>query len=942
MPPISPPQEQINPILELFTSGQMQQALNALDVLSRDYPDDSLLLNIRGACYAGLGQKDAAVESYKKAVLLKPDYAKAHYNLAGALQETGQLDEAVKSYESAITLEPDNAEAHNNLGNVYRELGQLDTAIKSYKKAIVINPDYVEAYYSLGLTFQDLGQLEDTVKSYKQVLTIKPDFAGMHNNLGNVYRELGELDAAVKSYKKAIVIKPDYAEAYFNQGITFQALDQLDSAVKSYKNAITIKPDYFEALNNLGVALNNLGDIDEASNCYKSAIDIKPDYAEALNNLGIVLKELDKSDSAADCYKKAIAIKPDFAEAYNNLGIVLLDLNQLNQAAKSFEQAIALKSDYAEALNNLGIVLKELGKSDGAIDCYKKAIAIKPDYIEAHNNLGISLMDLGELEASAKYYANALAIKPNYTYALNNLGVVFNRLGKLDEANNCYELALNFNARYAEAYSNRGNLMTDFGRFEEALKDYQKAYKLQPDIDYMLGNILNTKMYICIWDDLSEQTDKLMQKINNGDKAVGPFAALSITDDPDLQKRVAEIYVNDKFQISNVLPKIERYPKHKKIRIGYFSADFREHPVSTLTAELYEIHDRSHFEVYAFSYGPDTKDEMNLRIKAGVDHFYNVQMMSHKDVVLLSRETEIDIAIDLGGFTQHSRAEVLSMSVAPIQVNYLGYSGTMGAEFMDYIIADNIIIPQENKKYFSEKITYLPNSFMVNDTKIEVSKRNFTRQEAGLPSDRFVFCCFNNHYKITPKVFNSWMRILSQVDGSVLWLSKANKTIVNNLKKEAEYNGIDEARLIFAPHLEFMEDHLNRVKLADLFIDTLPYNAHATSSDALRMGLPVLTCVGKSFASRVAASLLSSVGLPELITSTQEEYEGLAIELATNPKKLKAIKDKLANNLPSAPLYDTPLFTKHLESAYKMMYDRYHKGLEPDHIYVKHLNSSNL
>ena len=551
-------------------------------------------------------------------------------------------------------------------------------------------------------------------------------------------------------------------------------------------------------------------------------------------------------------------------------------------------------------------------------------------------------MDLGELEASAKSYAKALSINPDYAYALNNLGVVFNRLGKLDEANNCLELALKINPSYAEAYSNRGNLMTDFARYEEALNDYQKAYKLQPDIDYMLGNILNTKMYICIWDELTEQIDELLLKINKDDKVIGPFAALTITDDPALQKKVTEIYVNDKFPISNSLRKIGRYPKHKKIRIGYFSADFREHPVSTLTAELYEIHDRSHFEVYAFSYGPDTKDKMNLRIKAGVDHFYDVRMMSHKDVVLLSRSLEIDIAIDLGGYTQHSRAEVLLMSAAPIQVNYLGYSGTMGSEFMDYIIADNIIIPEESKHYYSEKITYLPNSFMVNDTKIEVSKRSFTRQKAGLPSIGFVFCCFNNHYKILPKVFSSWMRILSQVDGSVLWLSEANKTIIENLINEAENNGIDQERLIFAPRLEFIEDHLSRVKLADLFIDTLPYNAHATTSDALRMGLPVLTCVGKSFASRVAASLINAVGLPELITTTQQEYEALAIDLATYPKKLKAIKDKLTQNLPSAPLYDTPLFTRHLESAYKTMYNRYHEGLEPDHIYVEHSNSSNL
>jgi len=333
---------------------------------------------------------------------------------------------------------------------------------------------------------------------------------------------------------------------------------------------------------------------------------------------------------------------------------------------------------------------------------------------------------------------------------------------------------------------------------------------------------------------------------------------------------------------------------------------------------------------------------MNLRIKAGVDHFYDVRMMSHKDVVLLSRSLEIDIAIDLGGYTHRSRTELFAMSVAPIQVNYLGYSGTMGAEYMDYIIADQTLIPEESQQHYSEKITYLPNSFMVNDTKIKVSKRNFARQEAGLPGVGFVFCCFNNHYKITPKVFNSWMRILSKVDGSVLWLSKANKIIVESLKKETEYNGIDEARLIFAPRLEFIEDHLSRVKLADLFLDTLPYNAHTTSSDALRMGLPVLTCVGKSFASRVAASLLNAVGLPDLITNTHEEYEVLAVELAKNPKKLKTIKDKLAKNLPSAPLYDTPLFTKHLESAYKKMYERYHEGLESDHIYVERLNSSNL
>jgi predicted O-linked N-acetylglucosamine transferase (SPINDLY family) len=407
-------------------------------------------------------------------------------------------------------------------------------------------------------------------------------------------------------------------------------------------------------------------------------------------------------------------------------------------------------------------------------------------------------------------------------------------------------------------------------------------------------------------------------------------------DDPEIQRKVSEIYAHKKYPQSNVLSKIEHQSKDSKIRIGYFSADFRNHPVSSLRTEFYELHDRSQFEIYAFSYGPDTKDEMNLKIKAGVDHFHDVQTMSDKDLAIFSRSFEIDIAVDLGGFTQDSRTGVFALQSAPIQVNYLGYPGTMAADYMDYLIADRTVIPEEKQHYYSESIAYLPYSFMVNDKKSRISKRVLTRTETGLPTNGFVFCCFNNHYKITPNIFNGWMRILSKVDGSILWLPDGNSTTVNNLKKEAKKNGVDENRLIFAPRLTLKEDHLNRIQLADLFIDTLPYNAHTTASDSLRMGLPVLTCIGNSFASRVAASLLNAVNLPELITTTQEQYESFAIELATKPEKLNKIKDRLVNNLPTTPLYNTSLFAQHLESAYLKMYEKYQQGLDPEHIYVEH------
>ena len=336
-------------------------------------------------------------------------------------------------------------------------------------------------------------------------------------------------------------------------------------------------------------------------------------------------------------------------------------------------------------------------------------------------------------------------------------------------------------------------------------------------------------------------------------------------------------------------------------------------------AELYELHDRERFEIHAFSFGPDTKDEMNLRIKAGVDRFHDVHTMSHKEVAMLSRSLEIDIAVDLGGYTANCRTGIFAMSAAPIQIGYIGYLGTMAADYMDYLIADQTIIPQENQKYFSEKIVYLP-SFQVNDSKLSPPATIFTRQDLGLPETGFVFCCFNNAFKITPTTFDSWGRILEQVDDSVLMIYISRELAKTNLTKEIVLRGIDPNRLIFGERLP-MPEYLARYRLADLFLDTHPYNAGTTASDALRMGLPVLTCIGNSFNSREAASVLTAVNLPELITTTQEQYESLAIELATNPEQLKIIKDKLVDNLSSAPLYDTPLFTRHLESAYLTIYD---------------------
>jgi protein O-GlcNAc transferase len=710
---------------------------------------------------------------------------------------------------------------------------------------------------------------------------------------GQIQEALGAVGALIKDYPNEVLL-------YNISGICYKTIGKLDEAVKSFEKALAIKPNYAEVHYNLGVTFQELGQLDAAVKSYELALNIKPDYANACNNLGFILQGLGQLDAAVELYEKAITIKPDFADACNNLGITLRKLGQLDAAVKSYEKALAIKPDYAEAFNNLGNTLQDLGQLDAAVKSFEKAIAIKPGYAEAFNNLGNTLRDLNQLDTAIKCYEKAVTLKPDY----------------------------------AEPNYNHGNILFNLKRLDEALASYERAFAKNPEVDFLLGSLLQTKMDLCIWNDLPNNLNELTKKINNNEKVINPFPLLALIDDPELQRKTAEIYVNDAFPKNHDLPEIGLYPKHKKIRIGYFSADFYNHPVSALTAELYEVHDRNQFEIHAFSYGPDTKDKMNLRIKAGVDYFHEVRTMSHKDIAMLARSLEIDIAVDLGGFTQDARTGIFAMSAAPIQASYIGYLGTLGVSYYDYLVADQTLIPEQNQKYFTEKIVYLP-CFQANDSTQSLPDITFTREDLGLPEEGFIFCCFNNTYKFTPTTFDSWGRILKSVEGSVLLIYADNESAQINLTKEITARGIDSNRLIFGKHLS-KSKYLARYQVVDLFLDTQPYNAGTTASDALRMGLPVLTLKGNSFASRVAAGVISALNLPELITTTEEEYESLAIELATHPEKLKIIKDKLVSNLSTAPLYDTKLFTKNLESAYTMIYERHHQGLEPDHIYVKH------
>ena len=924
--------EKINSVISLFSNGSFDRALKDLESLTKDYPDDSLLFNIKGACYAGLGQLDKAVNSYKIAVTINPQYSKAHYNLGGAFHEMGAFDDSVQSYLKSLSIEPDYAEAHNNLGNVYRQQRLLDRAINSYMKAISINPDYVEAHYSIGLIFQDLGQIDSMISHIEKVLTIKPNFAEAHNNLGIALKSIGQLDDAILSYKNALTIQPKNIEVHNNLGNVYKEKGLIDEAINSYKVALKINPNIPLLNINLGNALKELDLLDDAMAAYEKAINIDSNNAEAYSNLGIVLDKLGRTDDALASYEKSINIDSNNAEAFNNLGIVLNKLGRLDEAIASYEQALLINPDYTDSHNNLGIVFKKIGRLDDSITSYEKAIKINPNDADTYNNLGIAFADLGRLNDAIASYEKAIIINPEYAETYNNLSIVFLKLKKLDQAQEYNKKALKFKPSFAEGFAIQGRIYTELKQLYKALASYEKVNLINSSLAYNLGAILNVKMNLCQWDDLPKLLVELIKKINNNEKVIVPFDLLGLIDDPMLQGKASKIYASEQFPKNSSLPNLEAYKNHKKIRIGYFSADFKIHPVATLTAELYETHDRNSFEIYAFSFGPNTNDEMNLRIKAGVDHFYDVREKSDKEIVMLARSCEIDIAIDLGGYTADSRTAIFAMSAAPIQASYIGVLSTMGAKYYDYLVAGKSMIPKENQKYFTEKIVYLP-SYQVNDSKEPLPELTFTRDDFKLPANFFIFCCFNSAFKFNPDVFDSWARILKAVKKSVLFLAIEEKEIKLNLIKEISHRGIDSKRLIFGDRIPRSE-YLARFKVTDLFLDTRPYNAGTTASDALRMGLPVLTLKGESFNSREASSVLSSLNMPELITKSEKEYESLAIELASNPDKLKNIKDRLAVNLSSAPLYDTPLFTKNLEIAYKKIYQRSQKGFQPDHIYV--------
>ncbi len=703
---------------------------------------------------------------------------------------------------------------------------------------------------------------------------------------------------------------------------------RLADAEIMYQQVLSQDARHFNALYSLGMIKAQTGRYDAAFELMDAAVKSDPQSARAYLGLGNVHAATGSFEQALESYDRALGIERQFPEALYGRGNALMALERNTEAVASYEQALALAPDWPEALTNYGNALHELKRYDEALKSYDKAIALMPGVAMLHNNRGNLLRDMRRWEEAFASLNTALAIDPHYIDAMINRGNVLQDVERYEESLAAFDRALALKPDHLAGLNNRANVLRDLRRHEEAATTIARLLELAPDWKYAPGLLFQSLRHVCNWRDYGINLDCVVQGVRAGRNADIPFAFLAVSDSAADQLQCARTYALDRYPAAPVpLWTGERY-RHDRIRVAYLSADLHDHATAYLMAGLFERHDRQRFEVVALSFGPDIKDGMRARLQASFESFIDVRDKTDYEVASMLRNREIDIAVDLKGFTADSRVGIFSHRPAPIQVNYLGYPGTMGADYMDYIVADRIVIPDRHQSCYTEKIVYLPDSYQVNDSARVIAGHTPTRSDVGLPEAGFVFCCLNNNYKITPEMFDIWMRLLGRVPGSVLWLLQSNPLSMQNLMREAEQRGIAPERLVFAPHAK-VDEHLARHRVADLFLDTVPYNAHTTASDALWAGLPVLTVAGDAFAARVAASLLDAVGLPELITNSIGQYEELALRLAENSALLTDIRSRLAHNRATCPLFDTDRFRMHIESAYLTMWKRHQRGEPP-------------
>jgi predicted O-linked N-acetylglucosamine transferase (SPINDLY family) len=673
------------------------------------------------------------------------------------------------------------------------------------------------------------------------------------------------------------------------------------------------------------------GQYGAARDVYAEAAKKMPANARAIEGMAYCAANLGDHETAFILLKQA-SDKPEVsAQALYFLGSYYLERQCYDKAIASLNQSMQIAGEYFEGLHDLAAAYASCGDVSSAFTTYKKALTYNNHSPDIHLNLGDLAMNLQWVEDAKQYYLKALTLDQNSAYAWGGYGAALAKLGQYEEALLALNKAVEHNPGLLDVWMHRGDIFNLLKRHDLALESYQKAEKIFPEMPFILGKILHQKMLVCDWNDYEILLSKIQSGIALGKMVAEPFGFQAISESEQELNICAKLFADFYFEKKN---SIAVQSQNKKIKIGYVCGEFRNQATSILMTGVYESHNKDDFEIYAFDNGLNDRSPLRGRMEAAFDHMIDIRGMSDQEAAQKIADLKIDILVNLNGYFGASRQAIFAYRPAPIQVNYLGFPGTLGAKYMDYLIADDRVIPPASYQYYCEKIVSLPNCYQANDNKRVISEKQFTRADFGLPQDAFVYCCFNNNYKITPQIFKIWMDVLINTSKTVLWLLKDSELAATNILDQAERHGVSRDRIYFAERCEPSE-HLARHQLADLFLDTFPYNAHTTASDALWSGLPILTYVGNTFPGRVTSSLLLGLGVMELIADSQEGYREMAISFANNPLDLLHIRKKIQSKRFTCALFNTEQFTKKLENAFRLMHSRSNANLPPEHCKIQ-------
>jgi protein O-GlcNAc transferase len=742
------------------------------------------------------------------------------------------------------------------------------------------------------------GQFKEALGQTEALLSDAATNTSLLNLAGVCARAIGDLSKAEAMFKSAIACDPGYANAHCNLGLVLHDLEQLPEAETAFLTAISLQPNHVDALINLGNLRQSLHRPLEAEKAYRDALNLAPTNVNALYNFGLMLSTSGRSKEAEATLRKALDLQPNLTEAYNDLGNVLMDMLRYDEADTAYQKAIAMQPDFADAYCNIGLLLLERRRYEAALAAFRRCIEIEPGHPDALIN-SANLLSLG---------------------------------GHFIQAEEIYRVALSVKPDSANLHNNLGNLLAENNRLSEAESHYRRAVELHPDYGHALGQAITCARQQFDWSNAESDAKSVISGLEAGIAGFPSLMVLSLPEaSPIHQKLAASLIAKQALEPYLEMPTLvdpALHRQHQRLRIGYLSADFHEHAVMHLVSGVLESHDRSQVEIHAYSTGPSSEDAYRKRVKQGCEHFHDLQRLDNIEAARQIANDEIDILVDLSGHTGHARPAITALRPAPIIVNWLGFPGTFGVPRMaDYIIGDATLIPIEHAHNYTETLAWMPNTYQPNDATISASQEKLTREEAGLPDDVFVYCSFNQPYKLTPQMFALWCKLLATVPQSVLWLQKpGDESAIANLITEAAVHGISSDRLIFAAKLPLAQ-HLARLQFADLALDTFPYGSGATGSTIMRAGVPMITLMGDSYVSRMGASQLNAMGVPELITNSEAEYFNLAKKLALDSNALAALRTRMIANYSTSPLFDTIGFTRDLEKLYKRIWQDHANGI---------------